>query len=297
MRRLALLWPELAPTIGLLHRASLMSDSNPFCPFGARVGNSGLGCRSGRPTMTRKLQESMPLARTRFTLCDHVGNPQDWSYTWQLNDDVTLSSSCGFCQRDTLRLTYEVVRGDETAWICPNCVSRYAIGANLDGQAMPPKDARAYAHGLTARLKQTTCQDVLRRVQAENADPELEEVVIYFDRNLQLSPLRAAKLFAAMVRMGEQVNARIFEVQTRSNAHQQEFGELSEADRSLVWIALSPQQRRRLASLGFAPADTLVHRSQVRRLPRVEVQLSAPRKAPLTETASPDLAIKIRPYQ
>ena len=239
----------------------------------------------------------MPLARNRFTLCDHVGNPQDWSYTWQLKDDVTLSSSCGFCGRTTLRLTYEVARGDEINWICPNCVSRYPIGATLDGEPMPPKLARAYAHGLTARLKQTTCQDVLRRIQAENADPELEEVVIYFDRNLQLSPLRAARLFGAMVRVGEQVNARIFEVQTRSNAHQQEFGELSEADRSLVWIALSPQQRRRLASLGFAPAETLVHRTQVRRLPRVEVQLSAPRKSPLTETASPDLELKSSRYQ
>lgn len=226
-----------------------------------------------------------------------MGNPQDWTYTWQLNDDVTLSSSCGFCGRATLRLTYEVVRDDQTAWICPNCISRYPIGAMLGGEPMQPKAARAYAHGLTARLKQTTCQEVLRRVQAENPDPDLEEVVIYFDRNLQLSPLRAARLFAAMVRMGEQINACIFEVQTRSNAHQQEFGELNEADRSLVWIALSPQQRRRLASLGFAPADTLVQRVQVRRLPRVEVQLAAPRKAPLTETASPDPAEKTTRYQ
>jgi hypothetical protein len=297
MRLMALLWPELASTIGVLHRACLMSDSNLFRDRGSVWEFRTRLQKRPLPTHDPQLQESMPLARNRFTLCDHVGNPQDWTYTWQLNDDVTLSSSCGFCQRTTLRLTYEVARGDETTWICPNCVSRYQISAALDGEPMQPKAARAYAHGLTARLKQTTCQEVLRRIQAENPDPELEEVVIYFDRNLQLSPARAARLFGAMVRVGEQVNARIFEVQTRSNAHQQEFGELSEADRSLVWIALSPQQRRRLASLGFAPADTLVHRPQVRRLPRLEVQLSAPRKAPLTETASPDPAIKIPLYQ
>lgn len=296
MRRLALLWPKLPPTIGLLHRASLISDASRSAA-GGRVGNSGRGCRSGRFHHDPQAASEYALARNRFTLCDHVGSPQDWTYTWQLNDDVTLSSSCGFCRRATLRLTYEVVRGDESAWICPNCVSRYEIGATLDGEPMQPKAARAYAHGLTARLKQTTCQEVLRRVQAENPDPELEEVVIYFDRNLQLSPLRAARLFAAMVRMGEQINARIFEVQTRSNAHQQEFGELGEAERSLVWIALSPQQRRRLASLGFAPAETLVHRTQVRRLPRVEVQLSAPRKAPLTEMASSDPMLKTTRFQ
>lgn len=237
------------------------------------------------------------MARNRYTLREHVGNPNDWTYTWQLNDDVTLSGSCGFCGRATLRLTYEVVRGDEVAWICQNCVARYPISAALDGEPLEPKAARAYAHGLTARLKQTTCQEILRRVQAASPEAELEEVVIYFDRNLQLSPVRAARLFASMLRVGEQINARIFEVQTRSNAHQQEFGSLTEAERSLVWIALSPQQRRRLTSLGFAPADTLVHRTQVRRLPRLEVQLSAPRKAPLTETASPDPAPKPTRFQ
>lgn len=237
------------------------------------------------------------MARNRFTLCEHVGNPQDWNYTWQLNDDVTLSSSCGFCRRAALRLTYEVARGDESAWICQNCVARYPIGAALDGEPMEPKAARAYAHGLTARLKQATCQEILRRIQPASPDAALEEVVIYFDRNLQLSPQRAARLFAAMVQVGEQVNARIFEVQTRSNAHQQEFGNLTEAERSLVWIALSPQQRRRLASLGFAPADTLVHPNQVRRHPRVEVQLSTPRKSPLSETARPDLGLKTTRYQ
>lgn len=245
----------------------------------------------------RQFARESALARNRYILCDHVGNPQDWTYTWRINDDVTLTSSCGFCQRNTLRLTYEVVRGDDAAWICQNCVARYTIGAILEGEPLDPKSARAYAHGLTARLKQTTCQDILRRVQTAIPDAELEEVVIYFDRNLQLSPRRAARLFAAMVRIGEQVNARIFEVQTRSNAHQQEFGELSEADRSLVWIALSPQQRRRLTSLGFAPTETLVHRPSVRRLPRVEVQLSTARKSPLSETAGLVLADKTPPNQ
>jgi hypothetical protein len=293
----ALLWPELPLTFAVLHRASLIGDSGWSAPGGQRRRLDPSRWIGDRPDGTSKLQESKYLARNRFTLCDQVGNPQDWSYTWQLNDDVTLSSSCGFCGRETLRLTYEVARGDEVAWICQNCVARYPLGASLDGEPMGPKAARAYAHGLTARLKQTTCQEILRRVQAASPDAELEEVVIYFDRNLQLSPLRAARLFATMLRVGEQINARIFEVQTRSNAHQQEFGQLTDAERSLVWIALSPQQRRRLASLGFAPADTLVHRPQTRRLPQVEVQLSAPRKAPLTEPASPDPTPKTSNFQ
>lgn len=196
-----------------------------------------------------------------------------------------------------MRFTYETTRGDESRWICQNCVSRYPVGGDIDGDILDPKEARAYAYGLTARLKQQTCHDMIRRVQSAFSDTALEEVAVYFDRNLQLSPLYAARLFAAMVQMGEESDARVFEVQTRSNAHQQEFGDLSDAERSLVWIALSPQQRRRLASLGFAPAGTLVRRGAGRKAPRVEIQLAAPRIPVLSEVAAFDPAPKDKSHQ
>lgn len=237
------------------------------------------------------------MVRNRYTLCDGVGNPHEWRYSWQIRDDVTLGSECGFCGRTTLRFTYEVTRNTETRWICQNCVSRYPVGGELDGEILDPKDARAYAYGLTARLKQQTCHDMIRRIQSAFTDPAIEEVAVYFDRNLQLSPQHAARLFSAMVQMGEESDARVFEVQTRSNAHQQEFGDLPDNERSLVWIALSPQQRRRLASLGFAPAGTLVRRGGGRKPPRVEIQLAAPRIPALSEVAAFNPTLKDEPHQ
>ena len=215
-----------------------------------------------------------------------MGNPQDWRITWMINDDVTLSSTCGFCGRAMQRVTYEVARGPEAAWICENCINRYNIAADLDGEPLGPKAARDYAHGLTARLKQQTCLDIIRRVQLALATPELEEAAVYFDRNVQLSPHHAARLFSAMVQLGEETSARVFEVQTRSKLHQQEFGDLADAERTLVWIALSPQQRRRLASLGFAPAGTLVRRSSTRKPHKPDIPLAAPRIAVVSEAAS-----------
>jgi hypothetical protein len=202
------------------------------------------------------------LVRNRYVLNEKVGNPETWRYTWAISDDVTLQSRCDFCGRDGLRLTYEVARQDVSMWICANCVGRYPVGADLDGMELEPPYARAHAHGLTARLKQQTCQDTIRRVQSTLPDPALEEVVVYFDRNLQLSPQNAARLFGAMLKIGEETDARIFEIQTRSKAHQDEFGDMPEDDRRLVWIALTPQQRRRLASLGHAPAGTVVRRGR-----------------------------------
>lgn len=230
------------------------------------------------------------MVRNRYTLCEAVGNPENWSFSWQIRDDVNLCSNCGFCGRDELRLTYEVTRDTQALWICQSCVGRYPLGAWLDGERMGPRAARAYAHGLTARLKQQTCQDIIRRVQAALPDAALDEIVVYFDRNLQLSPQRAARLFSAMVQVGEEANARVFEVQTRSNAHQQEFGELDDGERRLVWIALSPQQRRRVDALGFAPAGMLVRRPQGRRTPRLQTELVAPRMPALTGVARVDLA-------
>lgn len=238
------------------------------------------------PLGVRNLQESAPLIQHRYTLLEQVGNPQDWRFTWMINDDVTLSSTCGFCGRSTQRVTYEVAHGPEVIWICENCVNRYNIAADLDGEPLGPKAARDYAHGLTARLKQQTCLDIIRRVQLALPNPELEEAAVYFDRNVQLSPQHAARLFSAMVQLGEETNARVFEVQTRSKVHQQEFGALADAERSLVWIALSPQQRRRLASLGFAPAGTLVRRGPGRKPHKLDVLLAAPRIAVVSEVAT-----------
>jgi hypothetical protein len=232
------------------------------------------------------------LVQNRYTLAEYVGNPQDWRYTWEIRDDVTLSSTCDFCSRTLQRVTYEVFREGRTAWICESCVARYNIGGEIDGEVLGPKTARGYAHGLTARLKQQTCHDLIRRVQTALPEAELGEVVVYFDRNLQLSPQGAARLFAAMVQIGEETSAGVFEVQTRSKAHQQEFGALTDAERRLVWIALSPQQRRRLASLGFAPEGTVIRRSTGRRASLSEAELAAPRIAVLSEVAALDRAEK-----
>lgn len=223
------------------------------------------------------------LARNRYILREDVGNPSEWSYTWQIKDDFTLSGNCDFCGRSGQRLTYEVTRDDQIAWICPSCVSRYNLTAELDGYRVGPRAARSYAHGLTARLKQQTCSDVIRQVQIALPDYELEEVMVYFDRNLQLSPLYAGRLFSALAQIGQDAVARVFEIQTRSNAHHQEFGDLPDSERRLIWVALSPQQRRRLTSLGFAPEGTVLRRS---RTPRVETASSAPRMPALPETAS-----------
>jgi hypothetical protein len=94
---------------------------------------------------------------------------------------------------------------------------------------------------------------VVRKALDGATDQALLEVGQYFDRNLQLSPLHAARLLPAIEALPEPIEPRIFEVQTRSQAHQQEFGDLDNSARSTVWSVLTPQQKRRLASLGFAP--------------------------------------------
>lgn len=49
MRLPALLWPELAPTIELLHRASLMSDSIPFRPLAPELAIQDWAAEAAAP--------------------------------------------------------------------------------------------------------------------------------------------------------------------------------------------------------------------------------------------------------
>lgn len=230
----------------------------------------------------------MPLSRPRYTLNEAVGNPGAWSFTWAVLDDVTLSATCNFCGQGHQRLTYEVARGDETLWICQRCVGRYPIGGAIKGQWLDLPSVRGYIHGLTARQKQRTCHETIRKVQAALPDAPLSEVIVYFERNLQLSPQCAAVLFSALAQLPEPVEASIFEVQTRSLAHQDEFGRLAEHDRAVIWPALTPQQRRRLSALGHAPG-----RAQARRVRRPgqedrERELPASRMPALSEPARLD---------
>jgi len=227
----------------------------------------------------------MPLSRIRYTLNESVGDPKDWFYTWAIADDVTLNSTCDFCGQDEQRLTYEVERGEETLWICQRCVGRYPVSGELDGELLDLRSTRANIHGLTARQKQKTCQDAIRKVQPALPEVTFSEIVVYFERNLQLSPRHAAALFAAMAQLDEQIDPRIFDVQTRSIAHQDEFGELDEAARMVVWPALSPQQKRRLASRGYAPAAAMP-RPRLRPRRELGLELTGVRMPALTEPAN-----------
>ena len=208
--------------------------------------------------------------RIRHTLQDHVGDPRDWLLTWELRDNSGLCSKCDFCGQGDLRVTYEVRHAVDARrlWVCQRCVGRYPIQATRDDVPLAPQQARAQVHELTVRLMQRTCKDVIRQVQATAADPAIEEVVVYYDRNLQLSPTRAATLFNALPQATDTVDIRIFEVQMRSSAHQHEFGAMDDRDKLVVWPALSPQQRRRLIALGFAPIRHQSRRAVTRDNPR-----------------------------
>ena len=235
----------------------------------------------------------MSKPRTRYTLNEKVGDPKEWLYSWEIRDDVTLASTCDFCGQGEQRLTYEVTRGDETMWICQRCVGRYPVGGVLDGMMLDPVEARVQIHGLTARQKQKTCQEIIKKVQAAVPEPALSEIVVYFERNLQLSPMWAAVLFRDLPRIDEPVDVRIFEIQTRSVAHQDEFGALEEKDRLLVWPALSTIQKRRLASRGYAPASAMVRRSRGATARETEIKLTGSCMPALTETAGLHLTKKI----
>lgn len=230
----------------------------------------------------------MPMARARYTLNDAVGDPRNWAYTWSIADDVTLASTCGFCGQDEQRLTYEVTKGEDSLWICQRCVGRYPVTGIWDGEVLDLATTRANIHGLTARQKQRTCQEAIKKIQSAAPDAPLSEVVVYFERNLQLSPQWAALLFTTMTALPEPLDPRIFDIQTRSKAHQDEYGALDDQSRTAVWPALSPQQRRRLASLGYAPSSEATRRGRTAGARSRQSEFPGSRISPLCEPASLD---------
>lgn len=195
----------------------------------------------------------MPKGQFRYKLDDTIGNPNDWTLTFAINDDASFETQCEFCRQGEQRISYEVRRGPERRWICQRCLGRYDIAGEIDGIAVGRTDARDRLHGLSIRLKQDSARRIISAINRDMNDFAMDEAAAYFERNVLLSPRHAAVVFAAISALGIQADVRIFEVQTRSKACQDEFGRLVRVDRAMIWPALSPQQQRRLSFLGHAP--------------------------------------------
>ena len=190
----------------------------------------------------------------------HAGPKPDatsrWELTGELQGGATFDQRCAHCGRDDLRVIFEVRQAapETTCGICQHCLSKAPVPLEQAGRAMQGPELRDHLNEMAVRSMVRTCREVLRELLERRDDNDLREIAVYFDRNAQLSPRRAAMLFLALSSARLDVDPRIFEVQTRSTDHRQEFGRLGELEKLVVWPVLSPVVRKRLIALGLAPA-------------------------------------------
>lgn len=179
-----------------------------------------------------------------------------WAFTGEIRDRGRFIDKCAWCETENMRLTFEVrhVNADDPCQICQACLDRRPVRVEHEGRALEGQDRRNFLRALAVRRMHRTCREVLRNLLARSDDPALQEAAVYFDRNVQLSPGRAATIFLALSNSKLDADSRIFKVQIRSPAHRQEFGCLSEREKLAVWPVLSPTIRSRLIAVGLAPA-------------------------------------------
>ena len=179
-----------------------------------------------------------------------------WVFTGEIRDRGRFNDKCAWCEKQNMRLTFEVrhVNADDACRICPACLDRRPVRVGHEGRVLEGQDRRNFLRGLSVRRMHRTCREVLRNLLARSDDPALQEAAVYFDRNVQLSPGRAATIFLALSNSNLDADSRIFKVQIRSPAHRREFGCLSEREKLAVWPVLSPTIRNRLIAVGLAPA-------------------------------------------
>lgn len=182
-------------------------------------------------------------------------HPGAWMFTGEIEDIGAFTGTCDACDKTGLRVTFVIRHADsgQARRICARCLGRKPISVDVDGVTLDAAQRRAFTKDLLARTQSRTCRDTIRRVLQLTTDPALPEISAYFDRNLQLSPRRAAKLFPLLKRLRLSVDPSIFEVQMRSAGHKEEFADLAEAEKHAVWPALSDTVKDRLATLGLGP--------------------------------------------
>lgn len=184
------------------------------------------------------------------------GDAGPWVFTGDIRDNGRFDTCCAWCAKQDLRITFLVRAGagPDARQICQTCIGRGPVHVEHEGRVLEGPERRHHLAELAMRQKLRTCRDVLRSLLALNDDPALQEIAVYFDRNMQLSPGRAAVLLLALSASEIEVDPSIFEVQIRSTAHRQEFAGLGEREKLALWPVLSPPVRNRLIWLGSAPA-------------------------------------------
>lgn len=181
--------------------------------------------------------------------------PQVWRFAGEIRDKAHFNDPCPWCQKPDLRVGYKVLQvGAGISWeVCLDCVCREDVEVQIEGVDVLNGARRDHLGKLAVRLMHETCRDLMRRLLVVSSDMDLQEIAVYFDRNGQLSPARAAKLLAALAQAGIEVDARIFEVQIRSAAHKSEFAAMTEKEKLLVWPALSPAIKKQFNALKTGP--------------------------------------------
>lgn len=191
---------------------------------------------------------------------DSVSHPPDriqpraeWIFTGKIEDQGAFIHTCETCSRSGLRTVF-VMRDATTGRvrrICKSCFGRKPVPVEVDGFILDSDQRQTVAKNLLARTQTQTCREAIRQVLQHTDDPALAEISAYFDRNLQLSPSRAAKLFPMLKQLRLGVDPSIFEIQIRSLGHKEEFGMLDETEKRSVWPTLSTGVRRRLTAMGL----------------------------------------------
>src|SRR5687768_16787650 len=122
-----------------------------------------------------------------------------WVFTGEMQDHGRFTDTCAWCGKQDLRITFQVRQGDadDTRQTCQVCLGHGPFSVEHEGRALDGQERRDYLSELSVRLMHRTCREVLRNLLTRTDDPALREIAVYFDRNVQLSPGRAATLLLA----------------------------------------------------------------------------------------------------
>lgn len=185
----------------------------------------------------------------------------EWLFTGALRDNACPSGDCDLCGKDDARFQFGVRNRMTGAGrlACLACVSRRDVTVADGATVLPEKDKKRFLREAVARIQCQTCKALILQLRASSQDALVDECLLYYSRNYELSPQCASVLFHLLEENGIAFEPSIFCIQTRSAAHKVEFGELGEAAKRSVWPALTLGQKLRLASLGFAPTDASVN--------------------------------------
>ena len=178
---------------------------------------------------------------------------REWEHNGEVVDHLTPEEVCELCNHANLRYHFAIVNRltNESLQVGSSCIEKFNITVfDEEGNALTGADRKKkLKNTVTLKQKEMMLEPLYMLYQAYQSKHRDTDHIQKDIRELKkkdgLSPQKLLSLFRQLQQSDIFYVPQLYKITLRSTENKQALAEMSDYDRGLIWLSLSPQQRIR----------------------------------------------------